>query len=253
MSENGAEIARLDDIVTSLPVPDRELFQRIYDVSITEGRLNPPPDMKPWIEEHFGAVDKILAQKVIRVTNIVTLEEALFNELRASRPEGRSRAGEAPPGEQEVHGTDLFDDPLATTPEDTFGRIEGKYCITGSNVAKYEGYHAVIIFNEPDPMRFNIEQVADYIDTGLRWARKAHAVDPEANGAAVLDDVFIRDVGDDVEGIGESDAQARRIGEIPDGGVHAEMDPSVDVVEIAVEIRPGGPLGQTAGAGRAVV
>jgi hypothetical protein len=82
--------------------------------------------------------------------------------------------------EQDDMQVDLFDDPLEKTPEDIFGRIEGKYCITASNVAKYEGFHGVIVFREPDPLRFTMEQVIDYIDTGYRWAQAAHAIDPSA-------------------------------------------------------------------------
>ena len=33
------------------------------------------------------------------------------------------------------------------TPEDVFGRIRGRHCITASNVAKYDGFHAVVIFD----------------------------------------------------------------------------------------------------------
>ena len=184
MSEKKARIADLAAIVTGLPAPDRELFERIYEVSVTEGRLNPPPAMKPWIEEHFGSVESTLAQKIVRVTNLVTLEEALFNELRAHRPESGNHAEKdaalKSEAETEAGQSDLFREPFSATPEDTFGRVEGRYCVTGSNVAKYEGFHAVIVFSEPDPLRFTREQFADYIDTGWRWARKAHAVDPEA-------------------------------------------------------------------------
>jgi len=180
VSKTEAEIANLDALISLLPVSDRELFERIYEVSVTKGRLNTPPSMEPWIEKHFGSVEKALAQRVVRVTNLVTLEEALFNELRAHRPEGKSPAQKPRVTKPQAHQSDLFHDPLTATPEDTFGRIEGRYCVTGSNVAKYEGYHSVIIFREPDPLRFTREHIVDYIDTGWRWARKAHAVDPEA-------------------------------------------------------------------------
>ncbi len=178
MSGTEAEIANLDTVVASLPMAEKELFERIYQIGVAKGQLKPPQSMKPWIEAHFGSVDRTLEQKIVRVTNLVTLEEALFNQLRASRPEGESLVCE--PLETEELQDELFHDPLATTPEDTFGRVRGKHCITASNVAKYEGFHGVIIFREPNSLRFTREQVIDYIDTGWRWAQKAHTTDPAA-------------------------------------------------------------------------
>jgi hypothetical protein len=168
-------IATLDSVVASLVGEDREAFGRIFDVSVASGRLNPPEAMKPWLEQRFGSVDKVVDQRIVRVTNVVTMEEALFNPLRSGRPMPRERAFVSTgPGE------DLLEDPLASTPEDTFGRVEGTYCITASNVAKYEGFHALVVFDEPDPLRFTREQVVDYVDTGFRWAERARASDPEA-------------------------------------------------------------------------
>ena len=180
MPTNGVGIANLDALVASLSPAEQELFERIYDFAVSAGHLKAPEAMRPWIEAHFGSVDRTLEQRIVRVTNLVTLEEVLFNPLRASRPIARSHVWAASAPDTEDPGTDLFCEVLDLTPEDTFGRVEGKHCITASNVAKYEGYHGVIIFKEPDPLRFTLEHVIDYIDTGWRWAQKAHDADPEA-------------------------------------------------------------------------
>lgn len=178
MSGTRMTIDDLDNVARSLSAMDREVFERIYDVGVSEGQLKPPEGMMPWIEERFGSAEKVLRQKVVRVTNRVTLEEAIFNELRARRPDGPSEACECSgPGGAD---SDLFRDPRATTPEDSFGRVEGKYSVTASNVAKCEGFHGVVIFKEADPLRFDRQHVADYVDTGWRWAERAHAADPEA-------------------------------------------------------------------------
>ena len=158
-------------------IADRDLFHRIYDIDVSQGRLKAPEAMRPWIEQHFGSVASVLQQRVVRVTNLITLEEALFNQLRASRPVDWGVTG-TEPSPQQV--TDPFCRPLELTPEDTFGRVEGRHCITAGNVAKYDGFHGVIVFKEPDPLRFTLDQVVDYIDTALRWARKAHSADPGA-------------------------------------------------------------------------
>jgi len=177
---NETGIADLDTIVASLSSNERELFHRIYRVDIAQGQLRPPKSMHPWIEAQFGSLDRTLEQRIVRVTNLITSEEALFNQLRGSRPVGAGLVCKEDPAEQEYIHVDPFSDPLISTPEDIFGRIEGKYCITASNVAKYEGFHGVIVFREVDPLRFTREQVMDYIDTGLRWAQEAHTIDPAA-------------------------------------------------------------------------
>src|SRR3712207_8630657 len=39
-----------------------------------------------WIERSFGSVEAVLEQRIVRVTNRVTLQGTLFNGLRSSRP-----------------------------------------------------------------------------------------------------------------------------------------------------------------------
>jgi hypothetical protein len=80
---------------------------------------------------------------------------------------------------KELRGAD-FADPLRRTPADVFGRIEGRFCLSASNVAKYDAWHGLVIFGEGDPLRFTQEQLADYLDVALRWLAAAHAYDPAA-------------------------------------------------------------------------
>ena len=169
-----SEITDLDKIVDLLKAEEKTRFLRLFHVCATEGQIRPPETMHDWIKAHFGSVEETLHQKVIRVTNLVTFEESLFNKLRADRPMAPREYSEV------VVGHDPFDDPLKNTPEDVFGSIEGKYCITAGNVAKYDGLHGIVIFNKSNPLKFTSEQVADYIDTGLKWAMEAHKVDGEA-------------------------------------------------------------------------
>jgi len=75
---------------------------------------------------------------------------------------------------------DPLNKPLEDTPEDLFGRIEGKHCITASNIAKYDGLHGMIIFKDHNPLKFSREEIIDYLDTGWKWAQKAHKFDPSA-------------------------------------------------------------------------
>jgi hypothetical protein len=179
-ASNPDTIAGLPEKVDTLQEPERALFHRIFRVDAVEGQIVPPDSMRPWIERQFGAVVPTLSQRIVRVTNLVTCRGALFNSLRSRRP--HSFVDKVVLEPDLVAGSeDPLAEPLAGTPADVFGRIEGRYCVTAANVAKCDGFHSVVIFNEHNPLRFDREMLRDYIDTGLRWAEAAHGVDPTAN------------------------------------------------------------------------
>jgi hypothetical protein len=172
-------ITDLPRLVEALPAESRARFNRIFHLSATTGHLSPPRLMHRWIEKYFGSLEAVTSQHIIKLTNVVTWEGALYNDLRARRPmEAREHA--------DVHhiiynnGSGPFSKPKDGTPEDTFGRIQGRYSITASNIAKYDGYHGIVIFEEHDPLRLDQEAVSDYLDTALAWAAKAHTTDPSA-------------------------------------------------------------------------
>lgn len=172
-------ITDIVEMVAALPLEERQLFEGIFHVSSSVGRLNPPPSMHEWIEDHFGSVEAVLRQRILRVTNLVTMEGALFNELRSRRPMVTEKSEEL----ERLIAEDLngpFCRPLDGTPEDVFGRVEGRHCVTASNIAKFDGLHGVVIFDEHDPLTFSEERIADYIDTALAWARRARAIDQDA-------------------------------------------------------------------------
>jgi len=175
-----ASIGDLEALVAALPPGLRSAFERIFHLSVVTGEVVPPPEMEGWIAEHFGSLEAVRRQRTVKVTNKVTLEGALFNELRCRRPI------EAPGGDDNVAAAieERLDGPFCRprqgTPADVFGRIEGAHAITGANVAKADGWHAVIIFDEHNPLRFEAGQVADYVATAQEWARAAHKADPAA-------------------------------------------------------------------------
>ncbi len=170
-------IADLERRVQALSPAERRLFERIFRVRVGVSRLRPPEAMRSWIEKQFGDLDAVVEQHLLRVTNRVTMEEALFNPLRGRRPLGR---GGAPSLEEALAADDPLAQPLALTPEDEFGRIEGRFCLTAANVAKADVWHALVIAREPHPLRFTRELVHDYLDVGWRWAQAAHQRDAEA-------------------------------------------------------------------------
>ncbi|MDD5312867.1 MAG: hypothetical protein PHO26_07540 [Dehalococcoidia bacterium] len=176
----GLSITELTNHVAALPPDIRQVFDRIFSVDEVKGELKLPQSMLPWVEHQFGSVDNIVRQRIVKVTNRITFESSIFNPLRALRPHRFQRKKRMHlEGSFEIKD-DHFADPIHNTPEDPFGRIKGKYCITAGNVAKYEGLHGVIVFDDPDPLKYGCSQVADYLETGWRWSLQAHAYDPEA-------------------------------------------------------------------------
>jgi hypothetical protein len=179
MSDCPRSIIHLQELVGALSPEERKRFARVFQVNTTIGELRAPQAMHAWIQKYFGTVEAVQQQRIVKVTNLITLEGALFNELRASRPMESRDSGDL---QQTIMSNvgDPFCRPLEGTPEDIFGRVKGKHSITASNVAKYDGFHGLVVFDEHNPLRFTAEEVADYIDTALHWARQAHCVDQEA-------------------------------------------------------------------------
>ncbi len=176
--QQGLSIVQIEDAIDALEHEDHQRFHRLFHVSSTHGRLVPPDAMIPWIEKQFGSVEPTIDQKIIKITNVVTLEGVLFNWLRSSRPMWRQEINLD--DELTNTATDPLFDPYNGTPEDLFGRVKGKYCVTASNIAKFDGFHGLVVFNERHPLRFTREMIHDYVDTGGHWGDLAHASDPEA-------------------------------------------------------------------------
>jgi galactose-1-phosphate uridylyltransferase len=174
------KITDLPALVAALPPEARARFEQIYHLSWTDGQVLPPPAMRDWIASQFGSADAVRRQRIVKVTNRVTFEGTLFNELRALRPLEAADAADDVEAVIQSSAGGAFCHPEEGTPADTFGRIQGQHALTAANVAKYDGWHGVIVFNEHHPLRFTAEQVADYVDTAQRWAQAAHQADPEA-------------------------------------------------------------------------
>lgn len=181
MDSERAMIETLPELVERLPAAERAAFDRLFAVQRERGRALPPPEMESWVLQRFGSVEAVREQTIVRVTNRHTFEAALFNPLRSRRP-GADLVGDAELDAwiaRELVGGD-FADPLRRTPADVFGRIAGRFCVSASNVAKYDGWHGLVVFGDGNPTRFTREQLADYLDVALRWIAAAHAHDPQA-------------------------------------------------------------------------
>ena len=79
-----------------------------------------PPSMHSWIEERFGSVESVSTQRVVKVTNLVTMEGALFNPLRGARPLDFGVEQDALAAIERTRGGP-FCNPETLTPEDVLG------------------------------------------------------------------------------------------------------------------------------------
>lgn len=174
------DIVELATIVESLPLVEKALFQRLYDINTVVGEQSLPPGMEFWVKQQFGSVEAVCCQKIVKVTNMVTYEGTVFNSLRGIRPVPALSGQNLDVQLEQLSKTDPFREPLANTPEEPFGRVVGKHCITAGNIAKLDGLHGLVIFNEFHPLRFTREQVVDYFAVAREWAAKAHAYQPDA-------------------------------------------------------------------------
>ena len=169
-------ISDLPAIIADLPAKKRERLERIFHIDEVMGELRVSATMREWVEKHFGSVEEASHQRIIRVTNVLTWEGALFNPLRGKRPQ--QLRGDADTGK--MPEDDVFADPERTTSEDVFGRVRGRHCVISSNISRWEGWCSVCIFDEPDPLKLTQVQACDYFQTSLRWAQLANQHDPLA-------------------------------------------------------------------------
>src|SRR2546428_3025147 len=179
-TETRPSITELEERIAELPPDARAAAERIFTVSTTTGRLDPPSEMREWIIKQFGSVDAVTTQRIVRVTNLVMMEGALFNDLRARRPVEVRGADEVRQTIERSRG-DPFCHPETGTPADTFGRIHGEHGLTASNVAQYDTYHGVLVFDEHDPLAaMDATVIRDRLLTARRWALAANEEDPTA-------------------------------------------------------------------------
>ncbi len=163
-------ISNLEAIISGLPEKEKKLARKIYHVRPDVGYQELPPEMVAWATNQFKApLEVIEKQTILRVTNNFTRDEALFNELRASRPIEPESCSTGIL--EEIRGTKgcSFCDPERMTPTDIAGRIKGEHSLTASNVAKYDARHGLIIPFVHNTMQTSVEMLRDYLDVAKKW------------------------------------------------------------------------------------
>jgi hypothetical protein len=127
---------------------------------------------------------------VVRVTNRWTHEGTVFNLLRANRPGAGLMldAAQAVALRERITAArgDDFCQVEERTPTDVFGRIVGRWCRTAANVARADGWHGIVVFDEHDPLAIGPEQLADALGVVRQWAARAHSLRPDSRHLFVL-------------------------------------------------------------------
>ena len=179
-------ITTLDQTVARLAPEARALFDRLYDFAISEAQVLPPRAMEGWIAGAFkylaatpeGVLEAIRRQPIVHVASRITGQATLFNAIRSQRPIEAKGEGDLAKEIEAAKPKCSFCRPLELTPANTFGRIgQAKTC---ANVAAYDGYHGLVIFEDHSPLRFRhgefaAAEVADLFATAKAWAEKCHA------------------------------------------------------------------------------
>jgi len=195
---------RIMDLATNvsrLRSEDRTLWHSIFEVMETQGDMCIPKSFRRKTLGYFGrrretedaVCERVQRQKIVRIRNKWSGEEALFNELRADRPGMRPDPKESARVNEvvkqaEQNGCD-FCNPLRYTSKDVFGRIRRAFVDeqrvtrtvwTGSNVAKYDAWSGMVYFWHHHPLEFTRAEMDAVIDAGFEWFSRVQTKDHEA-------------------------------------------------------------------------
>jgi hypothetical protein len=231
-------ILQLPSRIEALAGEARARADRLIDVHGIAGHTVPPTALEPWLQATFGSADAVRQQSMVRVTNLATLEGTVFAPLRSRRPiNGHDHAGDLAAEIAATEG-DPFCDPLQGTPADTFGRVRGTRMVSGANAALADAHHAVLVFDEHDPLAFDAELVGDLFSTGREWANAARAHDPGATAYLLIWNCLWRAGGSIVHGHAQALVGAAHHAQVErfqrDGAVHRARH-GVDLVSDLVD------------------
>jgi hypothetical protein len=165
--------------IAGLEASARERVERLFRIDVAVGRNDPPAEMHDWLRKQFGSVEAVERQSIVRVTNRWSLDGSLISPLRGHRPV-ENGGGQSWAEQVEATRGDPFCNVEHQTPADTWGRIRGRYLLTGANAAMYDSHHGLMIFHEHDPLAFGAEQVVEMLQIGREWAEHSRETDPDA-------------------------------------------------------------------------
>ena len=173
-------IISLNQIIERLRPDQIESIQRIFEITTIKAGINIDGEFPQQIIQDFAnnlhldneqARELIQNQLITRVYNKIEKKGALFNSLRAARPGAKTQNSISRIYQiiKESEKNCDFCKPISRTPQDIFGRIKGKHCITSANIARYDRFSSLIIFEKHNPLDFIEEEIADYLETAQKW------------------------------------------------------------------------------------
>lgn len=181
-----SRVTDLPELLGRLTGAARVRADRLLDARLIAGATDPPTELAEWLTDTFGSVEAVRRQVLVRTRNLVTGESSLIAPLRARRPmDGRHDGHELADEIARTVG-DPFCHPLTGTPADRWGRVRGRRMLSGANAAVAAAHHAVLVFDDHDPLTFDLDLVDDLFSTGRAWAERARADDPGATHYTLL-------------------------------------------------------------------
>lgn len=122
-------------------------------------------------------------QQVISIQNRVTSDLTWWNPARKTKPQNFKVGGAGALTDPTGGGgpaTCDFCGWQTLTAEDTFGRVEGPFAVSASNLFKYGApYQGVILFKHHDPLTFNLPQFSDLLTVADGWFNRAASTELE--------------------------------------------------------------------------
>ena len=144
--------------ISKLKPKYKKIFLRIFEFKIEKTKLLLPQEIK----KSFSQFEK---QEIFILRNKILKQETHFNIQRGKRKE--------PLKENNLNNFyDPFCDPLKNTPFDSWGRLENKFAITASNLAKSSKNHSLVIFKEHNLEKVNLKDIENVFKLANLWLNK---------------------------------------------------------------------------------
>lgn len=159
---------------SSLPVA----FKNVFNVETG----HPKAIVGPELSKRYGVAEDNV-QTVICVTDTMAHQQCWYNTARTTKPQTFSPASNQALNDP-THGggtsCDFCQYETLTARDVGFGRIEGRYAVTASNLFKYcSPSQGVVIFKHHDPLNWNADQLRDMIEVAYRWFETSAAQHPQ--------------------------------------------------------------------------
>jgi len=115
-------------------------------------------------------------QNLISVRNRVLSDVAWFNADRVRKPQNFKKKSGKTSAATNPEACD-FCKWSSLTASDTFGRIEGKYAVSASNLFKYVApMQGLVLFKHHEPLEFTYDQLSDLLDVAHRWFTQSYNI-----------------------------------------------------------------------------